>query len=212
VLLESVFRRYMTQLQRCGSTETRIDVRSDVLRQSPAKAEENDLISEELAGHEQAQLELTIHAPQFYRQMVTYPRVTDYLRHTLLHPYEENRTAWSNNADRLITYLASLEEAAKKEPRFQKSPGLLQSWVWAIFEWLRTMEQLTGVYPSPGLPGKRTTTKDVYHAAVSPLRRERSALDQFVYDRFGTWLQIRYMWAVLKLQWRAKVMNAIGGE
>jgi hypothetical protein len=153
---------------------------------------------------QQTTLELRIHAPQFYRHMITYDTLVNYLRYTLLDPHEENHTAWSNDAERLIDFLQISEQTEDNE----QPVGLLRKLPWAVYTRFRTSKRLTGAYPDPGLPRARAGR------AASPDCTEMtgSCLDNFVFKHCDSWLQIQYVWATLSLQWRAKIMGAIGGE
>ncbi|EFY88294.1 phthalate transporter, putative [Metarhizium acridum CQMa 102] len=63
-------------------------------------------------------LSLRVHTPQFYRQLITYGTLSDYLSYTLLHPYEENHTAWSSDAQALIHAIQNCESAtSRRVPR-----------------------------------------------------------------------------------------------
>lgn len=156
-------------------------------------------------------MELKIHAPQFYRQMITYDKFTDFLRYTLLHPNEENHTAWSNDAERMIGCLEDLELAEKEQSHCKHPSGILQKMMWVMYDRQRPTEQLKGAYPNPGLPRARAdpaTSRDPPELVV----RGRSFLDECVFRNCDPSLQMRYMLAVVSVQWRARIMGAIGGE
>lgn len=182
---------FLTVLQHASVPHTRYDMGLCALRNS-----------------QQPTLELRIHAPQFYRHMITYDRVVNYLRYTLLDPHEENHTAWSNDAERLIEFLQISEQTED-----DKQPvGLRRKLLWAVYAPLRTSKRLTGAYPDPGLPRARAGRAAARDSTEGTSSWRETSLDNFVFKHCDPWLQIQYVWATLSLQWRTKIMGAIGGE
>lgn len=111
---------------------------------------------------------LRIHAPHFYRRMITYNKLADLLQNVLLDPHHENRSAWSDDASGLITTVRAREEQLSRETiqptasasshPFVKLPNIGNSalyWLWKIHARLRRIAPLPGVYPDPGLPSSR---------------------------------------------------------
>lgn len=112
--------------------------------------------------------DLRIHAPQFYRQMITYETLSDLLRHTLLDPCHENRAAWSEDAVGLVMAMQNVEREVSQEMQQQISPKRMRtvsrfpyletyalSMLWAIHSHLRRVTPLPGAYPNPGHPSSR---------------------------------------------------------
>lgn len=111
---------------------------------------------------------LRIHAPHFYRRMITYTKLADLLRDVLLDPYHENRAAWSDDASGLIMTIRAQEEQfswERSQPTASPSGHLIVklpnigdsvlNWLWKIHARLRRITPLPGVYPDPGLPSSR---------------------------------------------------------
>lgn len=113
---------------------------------------------------------LRIHAPQFYRRMITYETLTGLLRDTLLDPCHENRSAWSEDAVSLITAIQRLVDQMSWEDhqtippskargtnifRFPDLETYALDMLWAMHSQLRKVSPLPGVYPDPGLPVSR---------------------------------------------------------
>ena len=153
-------------------------------------------------------LELRIHAPQFYRQMMTYDKFVDYLRYTLLDTHEENHTAWSNDAEQLIDYLQVSAQIDDDKQPVELRQNLLRT----VYERLRIIKRLTGAYPNPGLPLVRAGPAASRDHTTLIYAKRSSYLDDFVFGHCDSWLQVRYVWATLSLQWRTKIMDVIGGE
>ncbi|KAI2601771.1 DUF1365-domain-containing protein [Hypoxylon sp. NC1633] len=158
-----------------------------------------------------------IHTPQFYRQLITYGKLSDYLSYAVLNPSEENRTAWSDDAQNLVALIRDLETAANEAsaaspPRHSFVPRM----VWAMYGYVRRVQHLEGSYPSPGLPAmRRRTCTASREAPISSFPRDRPHacfLDDFVIRRCGFLVQIGYMVATLGLQGRAWIMGVVGGE
>ncbi|KHO01977.1 uncharacterized protein MAM_00978 [Metarhizium album ARSEF 1941] len=162
-------------------------------------------------------ISLRIHTPQFYRQLITYEKLSDYLSYTLLDPYEENHTAWSNDAKGLIDTVRSCELAADKQllrhgPHIQQR--LLVKILLATSRRVRCVQPRQGCYPGGGLPSARGNASNVRsnsRASSSAQGRPRF-LDEFVGDNYGPWLQVQYVLATVSLEWRAWAMSLIGGE
>ncbi|KFG80604.1 hypothetical protein MANI_028773 [Metarhizium anisopliae] len=77
-------------------------------------------------------LSLRVHTPQFYRQLITYGTLSDYLSYTLLHPYEENHTAWSSDDQALIRAIQKCESAASRQVPGQR-PHIQNALVKTLF-------------------------------------------------------------------------------
>lgn len=166
-------------------------------------------------------LELRIHAPQFYRQMLTYGKLSDLLSCALLDAFEENRTAWSNDGERLIAALQALEIAEESSQKCEgqagrtRVSGIFLPRLWAMHAWLGGFQQpLMGVYPAQGFPNRRAVVCPISskNSADWPLRNQRHFLHEFVQNHVGCWLQIRFLIASLSIIWRSKLMAVIGGE
>lgn len=152
------------------------------------------------------------HTPQFYRQMITCEKVTDFLLYSLTHPYDENHTAWSNDPVRLISMLDDFElPKTSREPSSRTTTAIdFEYLLWGIFKRLRRTYQLKGAYPYPGFPKTRT---DALKLPSKPSQSNRECfLDIYVRLHFDQSMQLRYMLATLSLQWRTKVMSIMGGE
>lgn len=153
-------------------------------------------------------LTLRIHTPQFYRQLTTYGKLSDLLSYALLAPYEENRTAWSDDARRLVDTIQGLEPAFGQESR----RCMLGDAMWSLYGRFSRAQTLRGSYPSPGLPAARAGAKGRDDAARLEAVQRGCFLDRFVRDSYGLRLQGRYMMATLGLRWRAWVTKHVGGE
>ncbi|KAI1208158.1 uncharacterized protein F4807DRAFT_431810 [Annulohypoxylon truncatum] len=213
LLLETIFKQYLGRLLRYSPKEFSPDLYYYESIQPPSPTCGKDHSQKLNLRH----VQLKIHTPQFYRQMTTYEKLTDYLSYTLLHPYEENRTAWSNDAMRLIKSLQELESIEVNQKRMSHellSMNLPLRITWRIYRHLRTTTPLKGSYPEFGLPKARDNghstlrTKPVLSASES----WTCFLDDFVCIHCTRTLQVRYMIAILGLQCRTKVMGIIGGE
>ena len=140
---------------------------------------------------------LRIHAPQFYRRAITYKTLTELLQDTLLDPYPENRSAWSEDTEGLVAAVRGLERQMSQETHQTtptekaKAPNPLQLHgletyalyvLWAIHAQLRRATPLPGVYPDPGLPTSRSgcpsssRSMDHSEATLSQSQAERSPL------------------------------------
>lgn len=204
--------RYLRHLSNRNPAHVGLSVHSGILQHESTLHAGYDIGDCASQGAQQLALELRIHAPQFYRQMITYEKLVDYLRYTLLHPHEENHTAWSNDAEHLINYLQISERIEDDALLYGHSAGLLQKLLWGVYERLRTIERMTGAYPDPGLPQTRTGPAASRDPTIFTSARRRTCLDDFVFGHCDPWLQIQYVWATLSLQWRTKIMSVIGGE
>jgi hypothetical protein len=111
---------------------------------------------------------LRIHAPHFYRRMITYSKLADLLQDVLLDPHHENRAAWSDDASGLIMTIRAREEQLSREisqptasasghpiPKLHNIENSALKWLWKIHARLRRITPLPGVYPDPGLPSSR---------------------------------------------------------
>ncbi|KAG8405299.1 hypothetical protein J3458_021961 [Metarhizium acridum] len=159
-------------------------------------------------------LSLRVHTPQFYRQLITYGTLSDYLSYTLLHPYEENHTAWSSDAQALIHAIQNCESATsrrvpRQRPHIQE---VLVKILCAISRQVRCVRPLQGCYPDRGLPSARGDAKTQHNSGTLSVHGGACFLDEFVRDNCSLWLQIQYILAALALQWRTWAMNFIGGE
>lgn len=213
-IIASVTTHYLDFLQHEDQHVERIKlvIRPGIFRQRIEPCERRDSKRHTPAGSQQSILELRVQTPQFYRQVITYNCLTDYLRHTLLHPNEENRTAWASDSIRLIDYLEDLERAMRDKLRGEQTDKAMPRVLLTVYYWLRTTEPLTGSYPDPGLPKARAVPIEARVRAKFDGPRKEWFLDEFVFGHCNTWLQIRYVWATLSLQWRTRVMGMIGGE
>lgn len=156
-------------------------------------------------------IELRVQTPQFYRQMVTHKRFTNFLTYTLLDPYKENRTAWSSDAESLIAILGKSQSADQKLPLCERSQAIFPRTMWYIYGRLRSTEQLNGVYPNPGLPQTRVVGRP--RSPMGSLTNDEDFfIDTYIRNNCALILQVRYIMAALSLQFRTKVMNVIGGE
>lgn len=166
-------------------------------------------------------LELRIHAPQFYRQMVTYTTLAGFLSYTLLDPYEENHTAWSNDPMGLIAMFEEFEsiKAVEQNSRHdeQHRPGLFLKILWAAYARLRCVGRpLRGTYPDYGFPQARAASSPspptTLERRVSRHRPEEYLLDEFVRFHCSPWVQMHFVFASLGFVCRSRIMNTIGGE
>lgn len=155
---------------------------------------------------------LRIHAPQFYRQMITYTTLAEYLGVVLLGSCEENQTAWSDDASRLVAIVKDAAAHAKDDGQDRVVSSAcfytasLLAIAWAIHARLRRCVPLRGAYPyqSPAFESE--------YRGVTPGKLHECFLDEYVRHRGSTELQLKYMLAILVLQWRTWLMGIIGGE
>lgn len=159
-------------------------------------------------------LSLRVHTPQFYRQLITYGTLSDYLSYTLLHPYEENHTAWSSDDQALIRAIQKCESAASRQVPGQRPhiQNALVKTLFAISRQVRCVRPLRGCYPDHGLPSARENAKTQHNCRALSVHGGPCFLDDFVRDNCSLWLQVQYILAILHLQWRTWAMNFIGGE
>ena len=155
-----------------------------------------------------AVMELRIKTPQFYRQMITYRKLSIFLTYALLEPFEENRTACSSDSDRLIALVEDLESAQERSASRSRLQQMLLRVSWNLYDQLRTTKELIGAYPYPGLP----KTRNVPVGPTETSRRDHYFMDEFVRNHSVSSFQIYYLMAVLSLQLRVRVMRMIGGE
>ncbi|KAI1824023.1 DUF1365-domain-containing protein [Xylaria intraflava] len=161
-------------------------------------------------------LAFRIHTPQFYRQMITYPSLNEYLSYTLLGSSEENHTAQSADASSLIDLVSKLETLHTTQYREWKNSDDVCIWgfLWAMYGRLRSSRRLVGAYPELGAPKARTSAPTSH--PVQPLHNistnDICFLDGFVRRNCPKSIQVQYMLALLGLQWRTKVLGIIGGE
>ena len=123
--------------------------------------------------------------------------------------YEENHTAQSNNAADLVALIEACQKTEQKSVSIVRSDNIFSQLLWISYRHLRVTKSLKGVYPNPGIPQKRASLANSANASST---RERFFLDNFVRNHLSLSLQMRYIFAVLTLQWRTAVMGAIGGE
>ncbi|KAI1357432.1 hypothetical protein F5Y08DRAFT_333884 [Xylaria arbuscula] len=160
-------------------------------------------------------IELKVHTPQFFRQMMTYRNLSGFLANTLLDPHDENHTASSNDPLKLIRLL---REAELVESRSTNDPlpcqfHFIQRALWYFYKRLRRTTPAKGAYPDPGCPKSRSGgSNELSSILLSPAPDAWNFLDHFVRKRFPLKLQIQFMLAVLVLQLRAKIMARIGGQ
>jgi hypothetical protein len=180
-------------------------------------------------------LQLSIHAPQFYRQVITYRSLSDFLSFTLLHPCAENQTAYSNSATALIESLKLLEPTAMHRDFMTYQPNLFWRIIRYVFKRFRKVTPIEGVYPYPGLPQARHMTKPTAGASsqfelpeaphtdgTTPCSKSDGTgftevkdtyfLDDFVFNHCDKLTQVRYMVRVAALLLRIRIMALIGGE
>ncbi|RDA88477.1 hypothetical protein CP532_6647 [Ophiocordyceps camponoti-leonardi (nom. inval.)] len=163
--------------------------------------------------------DLRIHTPQFFRQMMGYEKLSDFLSFTLLDPYAENRTAWSTDAHGLIRAIKAIEVAAiKKEDRgLTNMRSSLLDMAWLLFRRLSSSRPEKGSYPFPGNPHVRRSVLEQRHqhsvkSSTSGPPMGECFLNEFVREYGAVFLQVRYMTAVIGLQWRTRIMTLIGEE
>lgn len=159
-----------------------------------------------------AGLNLRIHTPQFYRQLTTYGKLSDFLSYTLLHPYEENRTGWSDEAQSFVAAIQKFEMAESSQEPTQKPRLRATGIIWAIYRGLRLIQPMKGVYPDPGFPATRMDVKPQAQSKSPAPKSGLCFLDDFVFTNCNFILQVRYILAIVRIQWRARVMGIVGGE
>lgn len=220
MLLASVFAKYLQHLFDSAPGHVRISVicPTAISKQPTTYKEGITGLLFSSGDPESAGLELRVHAPQFYRQMITYGKLTEMLSYTLLDPCEENHTAWSNDGKGLIAALQEMEsvEANQKHQAGRRHRlGLVSQITWAAFARLRHVQKpLESAYPEYGYPGKRAAgfskSANIIDSRLAGCGEY--FLDDFVRFHCGSFLQIRFMLASVGLIWRARIMNIIGGE
>ncbi|OTA88158.1 hypothetical protein M434DRAFT_34951 [Hypoxylon sp. CO27-5] len=155
---------------------------------------------------------LRIHTPQFYRQLITYAKLSEFLSYTLLHPHEENHTARSDDAHSLIAVIQDLESTANRQTISAHRHTVVYRVIKAIYSYLRCVQPLRGSYPNPGSPAMRLGTVPQEHSNTVLATGEPCFLDNFVFNKCNLMLQMRYILVTLGLQGRTWVMGIIGGE
>ncbi|KAI1170955.1 hypothetical protein F4777DRAFT_87329 [Nemania sp. FL0916] len=168
-------------------------------------------------------VEMRIHGPNFYRQLLHSRRLTDLLSYAMLHPSEENHTVWSNNPELLMSLLQEAED--RKYPDVcTRQPGRLSALVvgplsvaWILHRLLVPPALgITGVYPNPGFPKERIGVLPRAEPRValcsSPHPSKQCFLHTYVRNHCSTLVQVQYMAATLSLHWTTLIANAIGGE
>ena len=211
-IVASIVMRYMQMLLHERPEHIHFSVRSDMFLASFGPREAYDGRTPACCDRPKPAVELRVHAPQFYRQVISYKNLADYLRYILLHGSEENRTAWSNDGVQVIQYLESFGTMPGSE-NGQSRYTPFSRVIWAVFRYLRAIEPLKGTYPDSGSPRARVeVSSNPSRDAHMTSQTEHCFLDEFVARNCAARLQIRYMWATLSLQWRTKIMSLIGGE
>ncbi|RCI16208.1 hypothetical protein L249_1870 [Ophiocordyceps polyrhachis-furcata BCC 54312] len=152
--------------------------------------------------------DLRIHTPQFFRRMMGYQKLSDFLSCTLLDAHAENRTAWSTDAWGLIQAVRVIEEAIVKEP----GADLFSDMAWSLFRRLSSSRPEKGSYPCPGNPHARRYHQQQQVIPSPTSMGEQCFLDAFVRESGTVWLQVRYMTAVMGLRWRARIMKVVGED
>lgn len=201
--------QYLQHLFVPASRNLTLVFRSGLDQLAPVLADRHFVGSQPPQGLQSPTIELRVLTPQFYRQMVTYRELTDFLAYTLSDAYEENRTARSTDATWLVQYLESLQLEATKLPARRNSRGALLRMIWNIFRRLRANKQLMGSYPNPGLPKSRSLSLT---PSLVSTKCGSFFLDDFVRDHCRLSLQLHYCYSILSLQLRARLMGVIGGE
>ena len=208
LLIADVFADYMGHLLSFASRKVDITIRSGV----PVHRPEDP--SQELVNSHN--LELRTLTPQFYRQLITYPSLSSFLNYTLLDPWEENHTATAApSAGALINTVAALEKAATESSTVHRQLLLafISKLLWTACRSLRSTGRLTGAYPDPGLPSARAKASMTGQAdSENTYEGEGFFLDEFVQAHYGLHEQVRYVYAVLLLQARTRIMKTVGGE
>lgn len=171
-------------------------------------------------------VEMRIHGPNFYRQMLYNRRLTELLKHALLHPSKENRTVWSNEAEFLLTLIQKAEADKSRQQDVDTSQAsqqttlgaLLLSMAWVVHRILMPAGQVTrGLYPNPGSPKERNGTEKGLSCArhgCSPLppSNEQCFLHTYVRSHCSALVQVKYMVATLSLHIVTWISGLIGGE
>ncbi|KAI0812854.1 hypothetical protein GGR55DRAFT_703576 [Xylaria sp. FL0064] len=171
-------------------------------------------------------VEVRIHGPNFYRQMLRSRRLTELLAHALCHPSKENRTVWSNEAELLLTLIQEAEAdkfrqqdvEATRASRSRTLVGMSLSMAWIIHRILMPAAQVTkGLYPNPGSPKERNTPKKALSCApydIPPLQplEEQCFLHAYVRNHCSALEQVKYMIATLSLHLATQISGRIGGE
>lgn len=213
--LATVFTRYLFHLVSMASKDYHLSMNSIGTAEEtlfPQRYNFSSLYRMGENGH--MQLSLRIHTPQFHRQLITYERLSDFLSYTLLHPFEENRTAWSNDAKSLVDVIKVLELTMHKQRprrRWSLNEAPIDA-IWAVYRRSSCGRPFRGTYPDPGLPTRRGKTKRRGDARSQLRRTGTCLLDEFVRHDCDLVLQAQYMAATVGLRWRTWMMKAIGGE
>lgn len=212
VIVARTVMQYLQHLLDSSSQDVTLSFRCSISHQLSAADSQCpiDLRSPQSTGS--SVIQLGIKTPQFYRQAVTYEKLATFLSYTLLEPYQENRTAWSNDPRRLIDLLDGLESIEHKIPSQHLPPRLLLGVLWSLYSCLRSSKELKGAYPDPGLPKTRNTVPVVRPAKIPQEENHIFFLDAFVRSHYGPLSQVRYIAAVLGLQLRTRVLGVIGGQ
>jgi Protein of unknown function (DUF1365) len=160
-------------------------------------------------------LNLTVHSPQFYRQINTCRKLSGLLEMALLDPHVENRTAWSDDAVALVSSARDVERAMEKA---KGADSEIDSWfnpykvIWILYRQVLCVRPLPGVYPCPAIPAARS---DIGLRKVCPDSDKLVSelfLDSFIAQELGIGSQLRYMAVALRLRWRTWLVGIIGGE
>lgn len=174
-----------------------------------------DIGQQKSSSEEKATTDLRVHTPQFFRQLITYQKLSDYLSYMLLRPYEENRTAWSDDSPALVT-IVEAGEAARAKREIRRPSMLVSRMLFVMYGYCRCKQPLYGQYPDLGVPSRRKAVASPGEGEGEKEPRRISGgsccLDDFVLENCGIATQARYVAAVLGLQWRARIMSLIGGE
>lgn len=235
--MAAIFVKYLAYLtSQTGAAAISVSLRSPCgnSRQTEIQHRPLDLVMPSAIPHDgfktpaRTIFKLHIHTPQFYRHIITYTSLADFLSYALLSADEENRTAWSDNPEGLVEEIRKLEELDNKSqstPKQHKNGGpssLALEMIWAVYRALCFHEgPLRGVYPSPGLPKLRFLAGTSSSARMDNSKpgvigtdegMGRLFVDGYVRNHCAVGVQLRYMLASVGLRWRARVMQVVGGE
>lgn len=161
----------------------------------------------------QLDLTLYINTPQFYRWVISYPTLHSSLKYALLDPHEENQTVFSDDPGSLLNWVEANEhQRAFGMERNATYFDVIVQFLWRIYLKVRKTNHLKGVYPHRGPPKARNAAlTQLYPCSPSP-QNGPTSLDIFVASHCSPLVQLRYMLAVLHLQWRGTIMHLVGGE
>ncbi|KAI0476350.1 hypothetical protein GGR56DRAFT_665999 [Xylariaceae sp. FL0804] len=207
-MLASILDCYLESIVRRGPEQASVSISHHPLTQ------QRSIVFDMIAPGLPASVELRVHTPQFYRQMITYPSLSEYLCSTLLNPSEENRTAWCDNANHLITVVTDLEFSWSTDRSSRPNGGYFGPlyYIWAAYG-RSSVRRLNGVYPDRGTPrARKCSLPDPKGGCGSDSTQGRCFLDNYVYQSCPWSDQLFYVFSVLHLRWRTKLLGIVGGE